>query len=93
MRIKAVLRDTDILNMNIGSKDRVLAVARKNMDRLINLGSLLKVMGLDLNDRCFMLETLRDTRLHIWFSNEGNQHLVYLSQNKDAEEAVGYQWQ
>jgi hypothetical protein len=93
MRIKAVLRDTDILNMNMGSKERILAAARKNVDRLINLGSLLKVMGLGLEDRCFMLEILKDTGLHMWFSNEGDQHLVFLSENKDAEEAVGYQWQ
>lgn len=93
MRIKAVLRDTDILNMNLGSKERILAAARKNTGRLINLGSLLKVMGLALNDRCLMLETLRDTGLHIWFSNEGDQHLVYLSEKEDADEAVGYKWQ
>jgi hypothetical protein len=93
MRIKAVLRDADILNMNLGSKERILAAARKNTSRLINLGSLLKVMGLAFDDRCLMLETLRDTGLHVWLSNEGDQHLVYLSENKEAEEIVGYKWQ
>jgi len=93
MRIKAVLRDIDILNMNTGSKERILAAARKNTGRLINLESLLKVMGLSFSDRCFMLETLRETELHVWFSNERDQHLVYLSEKEDADEAVGYKWQ
>jgi hypothetical protein len=93
MRIKAVLRDTDILNMEVGSKGRIFAAVRKNIDRLINFGSLLKVMGLSFEDRCTMLETLKDTNIHIWFSNDGDQHLVYFSENKNAEESVGYQWQ
>lgn len=93
MRIKAVLRDTDILKMAAGSKERILAATRKNIDRLINLPSLLKVMGLTDDDRCLMLNTLRETRIHVWFSNDANQHLIYFSENTNAEEAIGYQWQ
>lgn len=93
MRIKAVLRDTEILKMAAGSKERILAAARKNIDRLINLPSLLKVMGLTFDDRCMMLEALRGTRIHVWFLNDVEQHLIYLSESKDAEEASGYQWQ
>jgi len=93
MRIKAVLRDTDILKMAAGSKERILAATRKNIDRLINLPSLLKVMGLTVDDRCLLLNTLRETKIHIWFSNDADQHLIYLSENKNPEEAIGYQWQ
>lgn len=93
MRIKAVLRDTDILNMQSGSKDRIIAAARKNFDRLVNLGSLLKIMGLNLEERGLLLEALKGTSIHIWLSNDGDQHLIFFSEDKNAEEAMGYQWQ
>jgi hypothetical protein len=93
MRIKAVLRDSEILNMELGSSGRVLATVRKNADRLINLSSLMKVAGLGFDERCKMLEILKGANMHIWFSNDGDQHLVFFSENENAEEAIGYQWQ
>ncbi len=92
MRIKAVLRDTEILQMEAGSKDRIIAAARKNIDRVVNLPSLLKVMGLTLDDRCRMLEALKDSKMPLWLLNDAGQHLIYLGDQKDAE-IIGYQWQ
>ncbi len=85
MRIKAVLRDGDILKLEAGSKERILAAAKKNADRIINLPSLLKVMGLTFEDRIKMLESLRDTKLHIWLLNDAQQHLIYISENTKSE--------
>ncbi len=92
MRIKAVLRDTDILQMEAGSKERIIAAAKKNMDRVVNLPSLLKVMGLIIDDRCKMLDVVKDSKIHVWLFNDANQHLIFLGHKKDAE-FEGYQWQ
>ncbi|TET11996.1 MAG: hypothetical protein E3J86_01440 [Candidatus Thorarchaeota archaeon] len=92
MRIKAVLRDTDILQMEAGSKVRIIAAAKKNINRVVNLPSLLKVMGLMIDDRCIMLEVLKDSNMQVWLFNDANQHLIFLGDKKDAE-FEGYQWQ
>ncbi|MGY5863191.1 MAG: hypothetical protein RTV41_01160 [Candidatus Thorarchaeota archaeon] len=92
MRIKAVLRDSEILQMEAGSKERINAAAKKNIDRVVNLPSLLKVMGLTLDDRCKMLENLRNSGIQIWLLNDANQHLVLIGEKSD-EEFAGYQWQ
>jgi hypothetical protein len=95
MRIKTVLRDGDILNMEPGSKDRVLATAKKNLDRVVNIGSLMRVMGLGTEGRIEMLQILDSTDLHIWLSNEGDQDIVFLSLSKkvEDEDSLGYRWQ
>jgi hypothetical protein len=95
MRIKAVLRDSDILAMDSGSKERIITTAQKNIDRFINLTSLLKVMGLTFKERTKMLDTLVDTDIHIWLSLEGDQHIIYLTKGSIPEEPdfVAYQWQ
>lgn len=92
MRIKAVLRDTEILQLNPGSKERIIAAAKKNVDRIVNLPSLLKVMGLSFDERCTMLAMLKDSNLHIWLLNDSQQHLVYFSEKKEFEYG-GYNWQ
>ncbi len=92
MRIKAVLRDTDILQLEPGSKDRIAATAKKNIDRVVNLPSLLKVMGLSIEERCVMLDALKDSKLHIWLLNDSQQHLAYLSEKKESD-FDGYMWQ
>jgi hypothetical protein len=91
MRIKAVFRDSDILKMQAGSDERILAAAKKNMDRLVNLPSLLKVMGLTMDDRCRMIDALRNSDIHVWLLTEANQHLIYMNDDKDAT-FEGYQW-
>jgi hypothetical protein len=92
MRIKAVLRDTDILQMDAGSKERILAAAKKNLDRVINLPSLLKVMGLDFEGRTTMLEALKDSKLSIWLLIDAQQHLIFISENENLQHE-GYRWQ
>jgi hypothetical protein len=92
MRIKAVLRDSEILKLEAGSKERILAAAKKNSDRIINLPSLLKVMGLTNDDRIVMLDALKDAKIHIWLLNDAQQHLIYISTN-DKSEIDGYNWQ
>jgi hypothetical protein len=78
--------------MAAGSDERILAAAKKNLDRVVNLPSLLKVMGLKLDDRCRMLEVLRNSNIHIWLLTEANQHIIYL--NEDSKTTFdGYQWQ
>jgi hypothetical protein len=95
MRIKAVLRDTEILQMEAGSDVRILAIIKKNVDRLVSLSSLLKVMGLDFNERVKMLEVLSDTGLHVWFANDAGQHLIFTSRAALPEDMniCTYQWQ
>ncbi|MHA1137894.1 MAG: hypothetical protein ACTSSE_15550 [Candidatus Thorarchaeota archaeon] len=93
MRIKAVLRDTDILQLEAGSKERILAGAKKNMDRAINWPSLLKVMGLSFKDRLTMLEILADTKIHVWLITDADQHIIFLSHGKGTPIEAGYQWQ
>ena len=90
-----MLRDTEILQMETGSKVRILAAINKNVDRLVSLTSLLKVMGLDLTERGKMLEVLSDTRLHAWFANDANQHLIFTSRAALPEDMdiCTYQWQ
>ena len=92
MRIKAVLRDTEILQMEAGSKTRVIAAANKNIDRIVNLPSLLKVMGLSLDERCVMLDALKGSKIHVWLLNDVQQHLIYFSE-KNESEYQGYHWQ
>jgi len=92
MRIKAVLRDTEILQMESGSKERVLAAAKKNIDRVVNLPSLLKVMGLDFDGRPVMLEALKNSKIHVWLMNDAQQHLILMSEKNEIENQ-GYQWQ
>ena len=93
MRIKAVLRDTDILQMESGSKKRILATAIKNADRVISWTSMLKVMGLAFEERQTMLEMLNDSNLHIWLMNDGEQHLIFLSAADEKPAETAYQWQ
>ena len=92
MRIKAVLRDGEILKLEGGSKERILAAAKKNSDRVINFPSLLKVMGLSFEERTIMLDALKDTKLHIWLLNDAQQHLIYISEKTESEFG-GYNWQ
>ncbi|MBN2231077.1 MAG: hypothetical protein JW779_15945 [Candidatus Thorarchaeota archaeon] len=94
MRIKAVLRDIEILKMEPGSKERILASAKKNLDRVINWPSLLKVMGLTFDERIKMLQELRHTKLHIWLVKDADQHLIFLTESENAQpEISGYAWQ
>jgi len=95
VRIKTVLRDSDILNMKQGSKERVLATAKKNLDRVVNLGSLMRVMGLGTNGRIEMLQILDSTGIHIWLANEGDQDIVFLSliETPKDEDSLGFRWQ
>jgi hypothetical protein len=94
MRIKAVLRDTDILQLEAGSKERILAAARKNSDRVVNWPSLLKVMGLVYEDRTRMLDNLADSKLKIWLLTDGSQDLIFLTAGKELPpDNAGYQWQ
>lgn len=92
MRIKAVLRDTEILQMEAGSKARVIAAAKKNLDRVVNLPSFLKVMGLTFEERCKMLDSFKDSKIHVWLLNDAQQHLIFLSE-KNEFEFGGYNWQ
>ena len=93
MRIKAVLRDSDILQMEPGSKERVLAGAKKNMDRAINWPSLLKVMGLSFEERLTMLAILAETKIHVWLLTDADQHIIFMSHGKETPNEAGYQWQ
>ncbi|MBD3406908.1 MAG: hypothetical protein GF411_12395 [Candidatus Lokiarchaeota archaeon] len=94
MRIKTVLRDSDILQMEEGSKKRIFAAIEKNIDRLVNTFSLLKVMGMEKSDRGNMLTTLESSDYHIWLWKEGDQHVIYFSRKEELpEEDKGYQWQ
>ncbi len=94
MRIKAVLRDSEILQMDAGSRARVLAGAKKNINRIINWPSLLKVMGLSFEDRLTMMEILADTKIHVWLMRDSDQHLIFMSEGKETPPVeAGYQWQ
>ncbi|MHA1863968.1 MAG: hypothetical protein ACTSWA_09390 [Candidatus Thorarchaeota archaeon] len=80
--------------MDAGSKERVLAGAKKNMDRVINWPSLLKVMGLTFDDRLTMLEILAHTKIHVWLMTDADQHLIFMSEGKETPPVeAGYQWQ
>ena len=78
--------------MEEGSKERIIAVAQKNLDRVVNLPKLLKVMGLEFDKRCLMLGTLKDSKYHVWLLNESEQHLIYISERKETGPG-GYMWQ
>jgi hypothetical protein len=94
MRIKAVLRDSDILKMDLGSDNRIKACAVKNLDRIVSWTSFLKVMGLSFDERTKMLEVLSNTKIHLWLGVVGDQHVVYLSEKENEElEFETYQWQ
>lgn len=94
MRIKAVLRDQEILQMTPGSKERVIAAAKKNIERIISWSSLLKVMGFTTDNRTDMLELLSDSKMHIWLMREGDQHLIFLTEEETGiDDECAYQWQ
>ncbi|MHA2040343.1 MAG: hypothetical protein ACW975_00650 [Candidatus Thorarchaeota archaeon] len=95
MRVKAVLRDSKILQSELGSKTRIISTAKKNVDRVVNLTSLLKVMGLKPENRIDMLKALEDTNLHIWLLQDPQQDLVFLSREDTFQDANlrGYKWQ
>jgi hypothetical protein len=81
--------------MEPGSLGRINAVFEKNLGRLVNLSSFLKVMGLGFDDRLRMLEAVSSRKEHIWLGNESGQHVVYIgSQELPAEiELPMYEWQ
>ncbi len=95
LRIKAVLRDSEILQMELGSKTRIVATAKKNEERVVNLVSLLKVMGLKPENRIDMLQALESSGLHIWLLQDPQQDLIYLSKEDSFQDANlrGYKWQ
>lgn len=96
MRTKTVLRDKKILRMEAGSTKRIRATAQKNVGRLVDMGKLLRIMGLDRENRLDMLEGLWETEYHIWLCYDGHQHLVYLSENESRPEDLtidAYPWQ
>ncbi len=81
--------------MEPGSKERIIATARKNLDRFVDWRSLLKIMGLRFEDRIRMLETLDKEPIHIWLTKHAEQHVIYLSEKDSLEEdedIVPYQW-
>jgi len=79
--------------MEPGSKERVLAGAKKNMDRAINWPSLLKVMGLSFEERLTMLTILAETKIHVWLLTDADQHIIFMSYGKETPVESGYQWQ
>lgn len=95
MRIKAVLRDGEILGLEPGTKERIVATAMKNLERVVSLSSFLKVMGLKPEDRIRMLDELTDQKVHIWLGKDAQQDIVFLFKSKMPEELqdTGYQWQ
>ncbi|MFX1261322.1 MAG: hypothetical protein ACFFAZ_04480 [Promethearchaeota archaeon] len=95
MRIKAVLRDSKILKMEPASKARIVATAKKNVDRIVTLNSLLKVMGLNAEDRIELLQALEDSKLHFWLFQDTQQDLIYLSESETIPDYGfrGYKWQ
>jgi len=94
MRIKAVLRDNEILQQQPGSHERIISVANKNVDRVINQASLLKVMGLGPDQRVEMLQALTDQEFHIWLAKDAEQDIIYFFKGKLPQEYenTGYQW-
>ncbi|MGY5876294.1 MAG: hypothetical protein RTU30_11160 [Candidatus Thorarchaeota archaeon] len=94
MRIKTVLRDSDILGMESGSKDRIITTAEKNIDRLVSWTSLLKVMGLAFEERTDMLRALEGRKIKIWLGVEGQQQVIFMSKHSSpGEDFASYQWQ
>ena len=95
MRIKAVLRDSDILGLEPGTNERIVTTAIKNVDRVISLSSLMKVMGLRLEDKTKMLQALSNQKLHIWLAKDSQQDIIFMTRGNLPEEfgSMGYQWQ
>ncbi|MHA1907027.1 MAG: hypothetical protein ACW98Y_07020 [Candidatus Thorarchaeota archaeon] len=95
MRIKAVLRDSDILALEPGTNERVVITAMKNVDRVVSLTSLMKVMGLKFEERPKMLEVLSNQNVRIWLAKDSQQDIIFLTKGKIPEdfESIGYQWQ
>jgi hypothetical protein len=95
MRIKAVLRDNEILGLEAGSSKRIVAAALKNLDRVVSMGSLLKIMGLPANGRSKMLDVLMGLDVHIWLAVDRDQHVICISKRESPPEAdfSGYKWQ
>ncbi len=95
MRVRAVLRDINILEMKPGSRERIMATVEKNLDRTVNLSSLLRVMGLKPEERLRLFELLEGSDIHVWLTRMGEQHIIYMSRNAIAPEfdLPGYQWQ
>lgn len=81
--------------MEEGSEKRIMATVSKNLDRAVNISTLLRVMGMDAEQRVDLLETLGEKPYHIWLANQGNQHIVYISEAEKPqdEEILGYMWQ
>jgi len=78
-----------------GSKERVLAVVEKNFDRPVNWRSLLKVMGLEEDDRTEMLNILERSSLHIFLAEVMEQNVIFLSK-KDSPKDLDvpfFKWQ
>ncbi|MHA2424630.1 MAG: hypothetical protein ACXAEF_07565 [Candidatus Thorarchaeota archaeon] len=95
MRIKAVLRDSDILGLEPGTDERIVTTAIKNVDRVISMSSLMKVMGLKFEERTKMLDVLSNQDVRVWLAKDSQQDIIYLTKGKMPEEfeSVGYQWQ
>ncbi|TFG12338.1 hypothetical protein EU537_09800 [Candidatus Thorarchaeota archaeon] len=95
MRIKAVLRDANILKMTPGSRKRVLAIVEKNLDRPVNWRSMLKVMGLEGEDRTKMLEILKEHPIHIFLAEVMEQNVIFLSKEEKPNElnVPYFKWQ
>ena len=81
--------------MDQASKARIVATARKNIDRIVALNSLLKVMGLEPENRIELLQALEDSKLHIWLFQDPQQDLIYLSESETIPDYGfrGYKWQ
>jgi hypothetical protein len=81
--------------MEPASKARIIATAQKNLDRIVTLNSLLKVMGLTPNNRIELLQALEDSRFHIWLFQDPQQDLIFLSESENIPDYGfrGYKWQ
>lgn len=80
--------------MEPASKARIIATARKNVDRIVTLNSLLKVMGLRAENRIELLQALEDSKLHIWLFQDSQQDLIFLSESETIQDYGfrGYKW-
>lgn len=81
--------------MEEGSEERIMATLDKNLDRAVNLNSLLRVMGMESDQRLDLLRALIKKPYHIWLANQGNQDVIYISHvdQPEDEEIVGFMWQ
>lgn len=78
--------------MEAGTMSRIIATAKKNIDRVVNLPSLMKVMGLSDDERCIMLDALKESKVHVWLLIDSQQHLIFISE-KNESDFDGYKWQ